>query len=180
MVSNTAVLNQGHVLSCPCFDCEAARLAEKENPDGLDEDQRAVMENWTEVSSELGINDEAEDVEWEDSDTFCADGETWRFLDDDAADEAAKEQVKERVWAFNSSFLAGETGLDEAVFTALEGKYEEANDPILSLIEATCGIDDFSDAAITEDGRGHLLSPWDSEETSVHINDKHYYFYRQD
>ena len=84
--------------------------------------------------------------------------------DDAAADSAAKEYIVGSVWAFNASFLAGETDLPQEVFEAMQVKCEGANEPILMLIEKTCGLASFVQSAISADGRGHFLSSYDGEE----------------
>ena len=61
----------------------------------------------------------------------------YRVLTDEEADELAYDYIMETLWAFSSSFLAGETGIDEEVFIALanNGKCEGNNDAIASLIK---------------------------------------------
>ncbi len=41
---------------------------------------------------------------------------------------------------------------------------ERSNDAVLSLVERTCGLDDFVEDAVSADGRGHFLSHYDGEE----------------
>ena len=41
---------------------------------------------------------------------------------------------------------------------------EDANDALTALIEAGSGMEDFIDAAINADGRGHFLASYDGEE----------------
>ena len=98
----------------------------------------------------------------------------YRVLTDDEADTAFAEYVEQSLWAFNPSFLSGETGINESVFEALSGQCEDANDPILSIIRGSCGLDDFIEAAKSADGRGPGLSGYDGEE--LEYGD--YYLYR--
>jgi len=83
---------------------------------------------------------------------------------DDEADALCKDQVEQSLFAFNASFLSGETGIDDTVFEALADKCEGANDAIMSIIKGTCGFDDFVKSATSTDGRGHFLASYDHEE----------------
>ena len=108
------------------------------------------------------------------------DNHDYLVLTDDEADEAVREEIEEMLWAFNSSFLAGETGVDEDVFLALfnNGKCESNNDAIASLIKSTCGLQEFVDSAISADGRGHFLDV-NLEENEITFNGITYYIYRR-
>ena len=87
-------------------------------------------------------------------------------LTDDEASEKCKDYILDSVWAFNPSFLSGETGIHEDVFRAIQdnGKCESNNDAILSCIDDE---DAFVEAAIAADGRGHFMNTYDGEETEV-------------
>lgn len=104
------------------------------------------------------------------------------ILTDEEADEQAKEYIKDSLWAFNADFIIGECGLDfsgvESLKKMQEKSCEGANDFILSLVEKTCGLASFVEAAISADGRGHFLSSYDGEENEVTVNGKAYYIYR--
>jgi hypothetical protein len=106
--------------------------------------------------------------------TFEYGGSDWKVYTDDEANEAFAESIEQSVWAFNSDFMAGETGIDCIVFERLSELCESANDAVLSIIRATCGFDDFVKAARCADGRGHSLSSYDGEECDY--ND--YFIYR--
>jgi hypothetical protein len=97
---------------------------------------------------------------------FDADGAEYLVLTDEEADNKAKEYILDSLWAFNASFLAGETGIDEDVFTAISNnnKCESNNDAISSLIKGTCGFDSLVESAVCADGRGHFMSSYDGEE----------------
>ena len=101
--------------------------------------------------------------------------EDWICLSDEEADERAEDYILESVWAFNPYFLSYHTGIDEEVFKLLQEKCEDANEPILRLIKDK---DVFVYDAITSDGRGHFLSPYDGEEHEHYINNEFYYCYR--
>jgi len=87
---------------------------------------------------------------------------------DEEADEACQEYIKNSAWAFNSDFILASCGLDfsgeESLKQMQENSSEGANDFILSLIEKTCGLEEFTNDAIAADGRGHFLSGYDGTE----------------
>ncbi len=99
--------------------------------------------------------------------TYDADGGEWLVLTDDEADEAAREYIRESVWAFRPEFLAGYVpeGIDADTLQAIQGeRCEDANAPILALIEAGSRFEDFAADAIGADGRGHFLAQYDGDE----------------
>ena len=110
----------------------------------------------------------------------------YRVLTDDEADELAYEFIVEELWAFSSSFLAGETGIDKDVFIALanNGKCESNNDAIVSLIKQGNiqpqhdPLQGFVDSAVSVDGRGHFLNRYDGNEHEVKVGRKTFYIYR--
>ena len=101
---------------------------------------------------------------------------------DDEAEEACRDYIKESVWAFNADFVLSECGLDGSGVDSLramqEKSCESANDFILSLIENTCGLDEFVDSAISADGRGHFLSSYDGNEYEVETEEGTFFIYR--
>jgi len=99
-------------------------------------------------------------------------------LTDDEANEAFAERVEDSLWAFNSDFLAGETGIDARAFAALSEQCESANDAVRSMIDGTCGFDAFVESAMSADGRGHLLSSYDGNEDEITVGGSTFYFYR--
>ncbi len=101
-----------------------------------------------------------------DENTFDAEGGEYMVLTDEEADQRATEYIKDSLWAFNPSFLSGETDIDEDVFTAIASndRCESNNDAILALIKGSCGIDAFVSSAISADGRGHFMSSYDGNE----------------
>tara|TARA_R100001480_G_scaffold5473_3_gene12394 strand:- start:31 stop:546 length:516 start_codon:yes stop_codon:yes gene_type:complete len=106
----------------------------------------------------------------------------YSVLTDEEADELAYDYIMDSLWAFNSSFLAGETGIDEDAFIALaaNGKCENSNDAIASLIKSSCGYQEFVDSAISADGRGHFINRYDGTEHEVKVGRKTFYIYRVD
>ena len=108
---------------------------------------------------ECSVNDVIEQSETE----FDYGVHSYLVLTDEEADEMAGEQILNSVWAFNPSFLACHTGLDEEVIESIQGndKYEDNNPVILKLIDDK---DHFVTDAINVDGRGHFIAGYDLEE----------------
>jgi len=99
--------------------------------------------------------------------TYDAEGGEWLVLMEAEADDAAREAIRESVWAFRPEFLASYVpdGIDADTLQAIQGeRCEDANAPILALVEAGSGFADFASDAIAADGRGHFLSHYDGEE----------------
>jgi hypothetical protein len=92
------------------------------------------------------------------------DGKEWALFTDEEADKAVKSYIEESLWAFNKSFLADQTGLPEEVFSTLQQDCESSNDAILSIVEKCGDMDTLVSDAMSSDGRGHFLSPYDGHE----------------
>jgi hypothetical protein len=94
----------------------------------------------------------------------------YRVLTDSEADDAAREYIRESIWAFNATFILSEcelpSELEEGIQAMQEKQCEDANDALYALVEKCCpgGIKAFAEAAISADGRGHFLSQYDGEE----------------
>lgn len=101
-------------------------------------------------------------------------------LTDSEADDKAAESIKDSLWAFNPSFLASETGLDEEIFKAIadNGKCEDNNDMIYNTIVKLGNMDEFIQAAISADGRGHFLNTYDGNENEETVNGETFFIYR--
>ena len=98
-------------------------------------------------------------------------------LTDEEAETLAGEYIRGSLWAFNPSFLSGETGIDEEVFQAIAANDRcESNN---SAIERLIGdMDSFIESAISADGRGHFLNTYDGDEHEETVNDQTFYIYR--
>lgn len=109
------------------------------------------------------------------------DNDDYLVLTDEEADEKAKEYITDSLWAFNPSFLASMTDFDEEIFQAIadNGKCESNNDVIYNTIQKTCGINDFVEAAVQADGRGHFMSSYDGNENEETVHGETFYIYRQ-
>lgn len=97
--------------------------------------------------------------------------DTYAVGTDEECDAACCEYIKESVWSFKSEFILEECGLPmelaEAIRSFQEKECESANAAILALIEKTCGVAEFTRAAISADGRGHFLASYDGDEISL-------------
>lgn len=96
--------------------------------------------------------------------TFDVGNRQYLVCTDEEADAAVTESIRESVWAFNPSFLSSMTDVPKEAFSSLVDQCESGNDWVLRLIEKTCGLEAFVDAAVSADGRGHFLSSYDGEE----------------
>jgi hypothetical protein len=149
--------------------CDA--ILEQETDD--DDKRKAALLAWLIDNGNKVSLDEISEARYGDN-TFSVGRCEYRVLTDDEADEACAEYIKDSLWAFNADFLAGETGIDSDVFKVLSEKCEGANDAILSLVEKTCGLDDFVKSAVSADCRGHFMNTYDGSEDEY----GDYYIYR--
>jgi len=114
-----------------------------------------------------------------DDKTVECEGCEYLVLTDDEANEALKARIADDLWAFTPEFLETMTEIDSEVFRVLQEKCESSNDAVRSLVDKTCGLDDFVEQAVAYDGRGHFLSGYDGCENEVSIGGETYYLYRQ-
>ena len=101
--------------------------------------------------------------------TYSFGREEYAVGTDEEADQAAAGYIKDSAWAFRAEFIIDECGLPcemvEAIQALQEKKCEGANDSILALIERSKGgLESFVESAVSADGRGHFLSPYDGNE----------------
>lgn len=83
------------------------------------------------------------------------------------ANEMAKETILDMAWTFDSTYLEDLTGVDADTFLFLQQKGEIANKCILSIINATAGINEFVEDVIECDGRTPYISNYDDGEYRV-------------
>jgi len=101
----------------------------------------------------------------------------WSLLTDDEAQEQATDYIKDSIWAFNASFLAHMLGCPTEAVEAIQinDACEDNNPVFLAWLSNTeYSIEDFAEAAISADGRGHFLSSYDGEEHEI----GEFYLYR--
>jgi hypothetical protein len=94
----------------------------------------------------------------------CEEGEYAIAFNDEIANNAARQFIEQSLWLFNASFLADMTNVPEEMFSGLQGKCEDFNDAFLNVVQSTCGLDKFVQAAVEADSRGHFLSNYDDNE----------------
>lgn len=89
-------------------------------------------------------------------------GEYALAIDYDDAESSCKDYIRESVWAFNADFLASHiNALDADDIERLRGDAcESCNDALLKLID---DFDALVSDAISADGLGHFLSPYDGD-----------------
>lgn len=115
--------------------------------------------------------------------TFEIVGNEYKVLTDAEADEEAKNQILDSLWAFNADFILSHTAFygnstpseDEIFVNSLQEMQsklcESANNIVKALI---VDIDEFVENAIDADGRGHFISWYDGEE----VEQDEFYIYR--
>lgn len=108
---------------------------------------------------------------------FSIDGKEYAVGNDIDAQIAVERYIKDSIWAFNANFILSycclPMELEEAIKAFQEEKCESANDALLALVEKD-GLKGFVEEAVSADGRGHFLSPYDGEENEQ----DGYYIYR--
>lgn len=129
--------------------------------------------------------EESEELTYQEEDN-CFDTSVGEFLvlTDDEAEEKAREEIRQSLWAFNPDFILRHTKAygntteyeDEAIIEALKEVQsricESANELVYALIN---DFDEFCEDAIGEDGRGHFLSYYDGKE----YESDNFYIYRR-
>ena len=94
-------------------------------------------------------------------------------LTDSEADEFAKEDIEETLWAFNTDFIIEHSNIldyDEAskiIIKTIQDLCDDGNTVIRKLIS---DIDEFVKDAIASDGRGHFLNRYDSTEYRAKVD----------
>ena len=98
--------------------------------------------------------------------------EDYLVLTDNEANELCKERIKESIWAFRASFILDQCELDydnkiQKSLEEIQGNLcESCNDFLLSLVEKTCGLDEFVKEANQSDCRGNFITYYDGQENS--------------
>ncbi len=122
----------------------------------------------------LALAHHLDSIDFEDVEGFI--DNDYLVYTDEEADEAVREHIEETVWAFSSTFLQAHTGVDSKRIQVVQDKMsEDANDVLKSMLN---DFDAFVDDAVSSDGRGHLLSPYDGREIPIQVDRTVYYIYR--
>jgi hypothetical protein len=112
---------------------------------------------------------------------FSNGGEEWAVGTEAEADEACKQYIKDNLWSFRASFILSHTKIKnttniEKCLESMQSKLsEDCNELVAALIP---DLDHFVSDAISADGRGMLLSQYDSEEQEIVIDGEYFYAYR--
>lgn len=158
--------------------CEQAGITEEEfNAGALNLKARALAD-----FLEVGLEEITEGTYYDNS--LTCDGAEYMVLTDEQADERAREEILNSLWAFNPDFIIRhcsnfETMTEEEVESAIRSleyaqrSCENANGLVFALID---DIGDFVEDAINADGRGHFIAYYDGVENEQ----DGYYIYRVD
>jgi hypothetical protein len=112
---------------------------------------------------------------------FSGNGMEIAIGDDEEADRAASDYIKESLWSFNPTFILSHSRvacsdkLQKAMVHLQKELCEEANPLVEALIK---DLDHFVSDAISADGRGMFLSQYDNEEQEIDIDGVTYFYYR--
>jgi hypothetical protein len=103
--------------------------------------------------------------------------EEYLVLTEEEAEDRAKTDILDSLWAFNTDFILEHTNIDwndrieKAMKKMQEELCEDANEIVKAMIT---DLDEFVQDAIDTDGRGHFLSRYDGEENE----EGEYFIYR--
>jgi hypothetical protein len=109
--------------------------------------------------------------------SFSACGGEYLVLTDDEAEERAREDIRESLWAFDARFIASHAhkALSEQCIEALRKVQGDLCEDAAPLVEALIkDMDRFVSDAVLADGRGHFISRYDGEENESN----EFYIYR--
>ena len=106
-------------------------------------------------------NCEYSDIKKEGKTTYYIGNQEYLVLNDKEAQTKCEEDIKQSIWAFNSSFLSFYTDVNEDIIKSVQGHCESSNDMLLNSIKDIRG---FINDAIATDGRGHFISYYDGHE----------------
>lgn len=132
------------------------------------------------LAQHLNVSENEVD-ELRDGEVFEADSEPGEYLvlTEEEADDKAREEIEETLWAFNKSFLdshsEGIASLSEEGFKAIQNQCEGANPAIRAMID---DLEHFADDAIATDGKAHFLANYDHEEHEEKVNGEWFFIYR--
>ena len=107
---------------------------------------------------------EYSDITKEGKTTYFIGNQEYLVLNDEEAQKRCEENIKESIWAFNSSFLSFHTGINEDIIKSVQEHCESSNNMLLNSIK---DIQKFINEAIVSDGRGHFISYYDGNENEI-------------
>jgi uncharacterized protein with PIN domain len=130
----------------------------------------------------VGVDEtEIEEVSWRDN-CFEVGSKEYLVLTDEEADVEVKEYIRESLWAFNLDFISrycdalDNFRVKESLRKVQEQTCEDCNELVYALVKDN--FETVVNDAIMEDGRGHFLATYDSEETQTTVDGVEYFIYR--
>ena len=106
------------------------------------------------------------------------DGSEYLVLTDEEADEQAKTEIENSLWAFVPKFIIEHMAnveytknLEDAIGQMQTSLCENANDIVAAMVD---DVEEFCDDAIVADGREHFIARYDGEE----IETENFFIYR--
>jgi phage terminase Nu1 subunit (DNA packaging protein) len=100
-----------------------------------------------------------------DSEEFEAEGNTYLVLTDAEADDRAKYNVADSLWAFNADYLTDYIPLPANIISLIQREMsEDCNEAFKELLGDK--LDSFIDDAISADGRAHFMNTYDDQENT--------------
>ena len=106
-------------------------------------------------------NCEYSDITKEGKTTYFIGNQEYLVLNNKESQTRCEEDIKQSIWAFNSSFLSFHTGINEDIIKSVQEHCESSNDMLLNSIK---DIEKFINEAIASDGKGHFISYYDGYE----------------
>ena len=100
---------------------------------------------------------------WNKYEVSFSDNSEYIILNEEQQLEAVKDSIYDTASYFNTVFLEEMTGIPSEAFEELEGH----DNAVVKIIEATCGLDDFTEECIDVDGAGQVLAHYDGEEIEL-------------
>ena len=138
---------------------------------------------------EVDVNELEESNYYDDNNGYSYGNQEYLVLTDKEADDKAREEIEETLWAFDTNFILRHCStydkMDcyefEQAEKALRKVQAECCESLNPLVKALIeDMDEFVESAIMSDGRGHFIAGYDGYENEVKINDTWYYIYRVD
>lgn len=109
----------------------------------------------------------AQDIENINDKSFYIEDQEYLVLTDEEADEEAREQIINDLWAFETGFILNHSNIDynNGTYEAIKTMQRQLCEDSQPIIEAIINdIDEFCEDAISSDGRGHFLAWYDGDE----------------
>lgn len=108
-------------------------------------------------------------------------------LTEEEADEEARKEILNSLWAFNADFIIQHCKnydkMDCYEYKAAVKSLQDAQSKQCESLNGLCAaliddIDEFIEDAINADGRGHFISYYDGRENEIYYDGETFYIYR--